>query len=44
MIRDRHTNSVIVEDPVAGALQTFLLLPVPGSASEVRWSSSVRFR
>jgi hypothetical protein len=29
LIRDRHTNTIDVEDPVVGALQTFLILPVP---------------
>ncbi len=41
MVGDGHAGSQIVEDPVVGAFQTFLVLPVPGTAAEVRRSSSV---
>ncbi len=36
LIRDWDTNSILVEDPVVGALKTCLLVPVPGSTADVR--------
>lgn len=36
LIRYGNTDIVVVEDPVAGALETNLLIPVPCSASNVR--------
>ena len=36
LIRDWDTNSILVEDPVVRALETCLLVPVPGSTANVR--------
>ena len=33
MVRDRHAFAHLVEDPVVGASQTSMVLPVPGSTS-----------
>jgi hypothetical protein len=35
LIRDRHTNSVSVKNPVVRTLKTFLVLPVPQTASSI---------
>jgi hypothetical protein len=36
LVGDGNTNILAVEDPVVGALETNLFLPVPGGTSEVR--------
>ena len=41
LIRNRHADIVIVEDPVSGAGEADLIVPVPGSAAEVGGSSVV---
>jgi hypothetical protein len=35
VVRNSNANSVSIEDPSAGAGQTFLIVPVPGSAARV---------
>jgi hypothetical protein len=35
LVRNWDTHSVVVEHPVAGALETGLFVPVPGSTSNI---------
>ena len=36
LVRNRHADSVVVEDPVIRALDTNLLVPVPGGTADIR--------
>lgn len=36
MVRNWYTDVVTVEDPVVGALQAGLLVPVPGGTADIR--------
>ena len=35
MIRNGHTDIVLIEDPVAGTLEADLLIPIPGRATDI---------
>ena len=44
LVRNWHTNVIGVEGPIFRADQAFLIVPIPGSASEVSRLSVVRVR
>ena len=41
LVGNWHTNSFSVKDIEVGAFQTFLVIPIPDSASEICWLSIV---